>query len=100
MITYYKKIEVRNVDDLCEAIHCSLLESLVNVDSIGVYFHNPSLQIRIRIKYDNSLQINMNINPEDYDYLLRDTAVQADYAVFIIELRNRIREMILKNYIR
>lgn len=100
MISYYKKIEVRNEDDLCEAIHCSLLETLVNINSIGVCYHMPSLQIRIRIKYDNSLQINFNITAEEYGYLLDAHASQWDYGNFIANIKDRIREIILKDYIR
>lgn len=101
MLIYYKKIEVRNVDDLCEAIHCSLVESLVNIDDIGVYYHAPSMQIRIRIKYDNSLQLNFNLEREDYCFLYLDEHTsQWDYGNFITDIKDRIREMILKDYIR
>lgn len=100
MINYYKKIVVKTENDLCEAIHCSLLETLVNVDSIGVYYYPPSLQIRIRIKYDNSLQININLEPEDYKELLDVNSSQWDYGNFIAYLKTRIVKMILKDYIR
>lgn len=100
MITYYKKIEVINVHNLCEVIQDSLSDSLVNIDSINVDYHLPSLQIRIRIKFDNSLQINMNLEAEEYNLLLCDYATQGDYVSFITHIRNKIVEMILKEYIK
>jgi len=101
MITYYKKLFVTNVDTLCEAIHCSLTEVLVNVYDISVYYHVPSLQIRIKIKYEDRCVININLEREEYNNLLDiDNASEWDYGNFIAALKNDIKNMILTNYIK
>ena len=101
MITYYKKLFITNVDNLCEAILCSLTEVLVNVYDISVYYHAPSLQIRIKIKYEDRCTININLEREDYNDLLDvDNASNWDYGNFMAGIKNDIKDMILRNYMK
>ena len=100
MITYYKKLFITNVDNLCEAIHCSLTEILTGEYALSVKYHAPSLQIRIVIGYADTTRICINLKPEEYVDLLNDTASQWDYGQFIAIIKDRIKEMILKDYIR
>lgn len=101
MITYYKKLYITTVENLCEAIHCSLSEILTGVYTLGVAYHAPSLQIRIVIRYSDGTAININIEAEEYKDLLDvNCASQWDYGQFIGITKNRIKEMILKKYIR
>lgn len=100
MIEYYKKLFITNVDTLCEAIHCSLTEILKGEYALSVQYHAPSLQIRIKIAYADTTRIFINLKPEEYADILNDNASQWDYGNFIGIIKNRIKEMILKDYIR
>lgn len=101
MITYYKKLYIKTVDNLCEAIYCSLSEILAKQNSLSVYFDAPSLQIRIIIKFVSGLTITMNIEREEYiDLLDLRCASEWDYGQFISMVKDNIKEAILKNYIR
>lgn len=100
MITYYKQLYITNVDNLCEAIQCSLSEILTGVYTLGVQYHMPSLQIRIVIRYSNGCTIYINLEREEYKDLLDDSASEWDYGQFISMIKDNIKEDILKNYIR
>lgn len=101
MITYYKKLYIKTVDNLCEAIHCSLSEILAMQNSLSVYFDAPSLQIRIIIRFVDGLTININIEREDYiDLLDLRCASEWDYNQFIGITKNKIKSLILENYIK
>lgn len=100
MITYYKKLNIVTIDNLCEAIHCSLTEILTMQNSLSVYFDAPSLQIRIIIRFADGLSININIDRELYVDLLDTNASQWDYGQFIGVIKNDIKRMILEKYIR
>ena len=104
MITYYKKLYIKTVDNLCEAIHCSLSEILAMQNSLSVYFDAPSLQIIIIIRFVGGLTININIEHEEYedflDILDLKCASEWDYNQFIGIIKNKIKSLILENYIK
>lgn len=99
MITYNKNLYIVNVENLCEAIHCSLTEILTGVYTLGVAYHEPSLQIRIVIRYANGTSIIINLEAEEYKDLLDDNASQWDYGNFIAMIKDNIKEVILNKYI-
>ena len=101
MITYYKKLYITTIDNLCEAIQCSLSEVLTSVYSISVYYDAPSTQIRIIIKFEDRCTINIKLEPDEYRYLLDvDCASEWDYGNFIAGIKNDIRDLILRNYMQ
>lgn len=101
MITYYKKLYIKTVDNLCEAIHCSLSEILTVQNSLSVHFDAPSLQIRIIIRFVSGLTIIMNIEREEYkDLLDLSCATEWDYGNFIEIIKNEIKSLILEKYIK
>lgn len=100
MITYYKKMKVTNVIELTEAIEYTLSHDLLNVNELGVRYDAYSLQLRIYIDYKNDKRIFITLNPENYKYLLDAKATQADYEIFILIIKNEIKNSILSNYMK